>query len=473
VVILAVAQLGAAQNSGGCALCEFVVSKLEGWIGENSTEAEIINAVENVCTVIPSTLRSQCVNLIEAYGDEMIQMFLNKETPDVICKQLSLCSSARASVSSGALCALCEWVVQESEQYLAQNSTEAQIQAALDSACSDLPAALSSLCQTFVNTYASQIIQLLINKEDPATVCTTVGLCTQYSGPTTDDVPVLDDNLIAHVNAVAHWKAGRNARFEGVTVREAKKLLGTKLARRQLRSRSPKHATAVPVSFDSRKQWPHCIHPVRNQAQCGSCWAFGASESFSDRLCIATKNATNVVLSPQWIVSCDTTDYGCQGGYLQNAWEFMANTGVVVDSCDPYTSQDGNVAPCPSACSNGQPLSKMYKVDANTIQTLTDMPSIQQSMMTNGPVEAAFSVYQDFFSYTSGVYVHTSGGLMGGHAIKMVGWGVDSSTKQDYWIVYNSWGTSWGMNGLFWILRGVDECGIESNVVVGLPAAHQ
>jgi cathepsin B len=163
----------------------------------------------------------------------------------------------------------------------------------------------------------------------------------------------------------------------------------------------------VPASFDARTTWPHCVHPVRNQLQCGSCWAFGATESFSDRICIATKNRTNVILSPQWVVSCDTTDYGCQGGYLQNAWEFMASTGVVVDSCDPYTSGNGNVAACPSACANGSPLGTQYKANPNTINTLTDMGDIQTSLMTNGPVEAAFSVYQDFFSYTSGVYVHT------------------------------------------------------------------
>jgi len=279
--------------------------------------------------------------------------------------------------------------------------------------------------------------------------------------------------VIARVNGQALWRAGRNPRFEGVSIREAKALLGTRLGKPE-GTKISKLALpqALPVSFDSRKQWPGCIHPVRNQAQCGSCWAFGATESFSDRLCIATNNKTNIILSPQWVVSCDTTDYGCQGGYLQNAWEFMASTGVVTNNCDPYTSQNGNVAPCPSACTDGSAL-KSYFINAATIQTLTDAPSMQTAIMAHGPIEAAFEVYQDFFSYTSGVYVHTSGQLMGGHAIKIVGWGVDSATKQNYWIVFNSWGTSWGMDGLFWILRGVDECGIESNSVIGMPRSGQ
>jgi C1A family cysteine protease len=54
----------------------------------------------------------------------------------------------------------------------------------------------------------------------------------------------------------------------------------------------------VPTAFDSRTQWGSCIHPIRNQNQCGSCWAFGATETLSDRFCIKTNGTTNVVLSP-------------------------------------------------------------------------------------------------------------------------------------------------------------------------------
>lgn len=95
---------------------------------------------------------------------------------------------------------------------------------------------------------------------------------------------------------------------------------------------------SVPASFDSRDQWGSCIHPIRDQASCGSCWAFGATEALSDRFCIASNGAIDVVLSPQDLVACDTTDYGCGGGYLDHAWAYMTNPGVVTDSCDPYTS---------------------------------------------------------------------------------------------------------------------------------------
>jgi len=69
---------------------------------------------------------------------------------------------------------------------------------------------------------------------------------------------------------------------------------------------------AIPASFDSRTQWPNGqIHPIRNQEQCGSCWAFGATESLSDRQAIASNNSVNVILSPQDLVSCERSGRNC------------------------------------------------------------------------------------------------------------------------------------------------------------------
>jgi len=93
---------------------------------------------------------------------------------------------------------------------------------------------------------------------------------------------------------------------------------------------------------------------------------------------------------------------------------------------------------------------------------------MQNEIYNNGPIEVAFSVYRDFMTYKTGVYQHKTGGLLGGHAVKAIGWGVSNGTP--YWIIANSWGSSWGQNGIFWIKRGSNECGIESNVITGTPA---
>lgn len=224
---------------------------------------------------------------------------------------------------------------------------------------------------------------------------------------------------------------------------------------------------AVPESFDGRTQWPGCIHEIRNQGQCGSCWAFAGSEVLSDRFCIASGGKVNVVLSPQDPVSCDTSNYGCNGGYLLNQWQYMVKTGIVTDACFPYVSGTGSVPACPSTCpGTSQPMAN-FKHKASKFYTVASA-NIQQDVMTNGPVEAAFYVYRDFMQYTSGVYQHTSGAFLGGHAVKIIGWGVSSGTP--YWIIANSWGETWGMKGFFWMLRGKNECGIESQIYTGTPA---
>jgi cathepsin B len=86
-------------------------------------------------------------------------------------------------------------------------------------------------------------------------------------------------------------------------------------------------------------------------------------------------------------------------------------------------------------------------------------------IMTNGPVSASFTVYSDFLTYKSGVYVNNGGSVLGGHAVRILGWGVDAGTP--YWYVANSWNNYWGDNGFFKIIRGQNECGIEGDIVTG------
>ena len=101
-----------------------------------------------------------------------------------------------------------------------------------------------------------------------------------------------------------------------------------------------------------------------------------------------------------------------------------------------------------------------------------DVAAIQQEILTHGPVEVAFFVFTDFMSYKKGVYSKSAnaGPLRGGHAVKVIGWGVEDGSETDYWLVVNSWGSQWGMAGTFKIRRGVNECGIETTVGAGLAA---
>jgi cathepsin B len=278
------------------------------------------------------------------------------------------------------------------------------------------------------------------------------------------------------------WTAGANKKFSGVHTADAKNYLGLLDIKNgpTLPAKKFDHFTDLPENFDWRVKNPSAIRPIRDQARCGSCWAFGTSESFSDRWNIHY-NST-VVLSPQTLVSCDKADQGCNGGWPINAWNFIKTTGLTTDSCYPYMSGDGHVPKCAnmtegSECPSG-PTEFVHFYKVSSAYSITGgMQAMMQEIYDNGPIEVGFHVYADFFNYKRGVYKHTGFYPQGGHAVKIVGWGVDPDStptpNQKYWIVANSWGTDWGeLGGFFWILRGTDECNIESwSVTAGTPVS--
>ncbi len=263
----------------------------------------------------------------------------------------------------------------------------------------------------------------------------------------------------------ASWTVGIHPQFEGKSDFElARMVMRAAPIGRNVAITAEAPLEGLPESFDAREQWgAKCptIKHIRNQAQCGSCWAFGASEIASDRRCIAT--GQSMLLSPQWLVSCDKEDAGCNGGYGPYTWDFIQNTGLATDECFPYASGAGSVPACPSTCKDGAKAT-LYRSKAH--RQISGEAAMMNELYTNGPIQAAFIVYRDFYYYTDGVYEHKTGGQMGGHAIRIVGYGVEDGVK--FWTVTNSWGEGWGIDGTFKIRRGTDECNIESrDVMVG------
>jgi len=252
--------------------------------------------------------------------------------------------------------------------------------------------------------------------------------------------------------------AARWTRFDGWSRERLRNYFGVHV------DRKVHHEPYVPTggAFDGRTQWPNCAWDIQDQGQCGSCWSFGLSESIADRWCI--KNNAIVELSPEDAVSCDTNDYGCDGGYLDVSMEYAQSTGIVTRDCFPYVSGNGNVPKCPKKCKD----SETWTQSKHKIASFALVSGVNQIMQAiqQGPCDIAFEVYDDFFNYETGVYVWDgTSALAGGHAVKMLGFGTDPTSKLDYWICANSWGTSWGgLGGYFWIQKGVDMCQVEDNV---------
>ena len=105
---------------------------------------------------------------------------------------------------------------------------------------------------------------------------------------------------------------------------------------------------------------------------------------------------------------------------------------------------------------------------ADHIRSHKGLRAIQEAIMSGGPVETGMTVYEDFYSYVSGVYIYTYGGYVGEHAVKILGWGATGTLS--YWICANSWGTSWGESGYFNIEFG--QCGIDQEAYSGIPVLN-
>jgi cathepsin B len=311
------------------------------------------------------------------------------------------------------------------------------------------------------------------------------------------DRPAMDPELIKRINSEnGMWTAGVNEYFVGATLRDAMKLLGVLPGGPRLPEKNIVPLEDIPESFDPREEWGEqcpCLKHVRDQSNCGSCWAISVAEVITDRICIASKGESQDVISAQDVTSCCTScGQGWNGGWPSAAMGYWEKTGVVTggeygdkDTCYPYAlpmcdhHTKGKYPPCkgtgptPNCARKCQPGYNVTWNDdkhkaSNTYSVSSNVKKIQTELMTHGPVDAAFTVYDDFLTYKSGVYRHHSGSQLGGHAVKLIGWGTENG--QDYWIVINSWNEDWGDNGQFKIVRGENHCGIEGQLCAGIPA---
>lgn len=159
-------------------------------------------------------------------------------------------------------------------------------------------------------------------------------------------------------------------------------------------------------------------------------------------------------------------------GHLYDSEDYCRN--YTFAPCDHHT--EGRYGPCPKTgktpkcekkCREGYEVE--YKKDKRfgSSYGVSGEKKLQTDLMKNGPIEVGFNVYEDFLSYKEGVYQHTTGKALGGHAVKLIGWGVENGVK--YWTIANSWNEDWGDKGFFKILRGKNHCGIESGGATGIP----
>lgn len=304
------------------------------------------------------------------------------------------------------------------------------------------------------------------------------------------------ENIVTHINSLNSTWTAQVPKFEDLDA--VQKLLGVDIDEHlRLVDAMPEGESLnvdVPDNFDVRTNWPSCAAvtgDIRDQSDCGSCWAHGSTESFNDRYCIAT--GSTVLLSTEDALA-NSQAGSCRGGQPTIVTNWIHKHGIVTGgdytdigkgtTCAPYslpTCQHHNWKPptpehpaCPdkqyptprrfSECKESSyPTSfKDDKVHGGRGYAIRGESKIQAEIAQYGSVSAVLTVYADLPAYESGVYEHVSGAKLGGHSVSMIGWGVESGTP--YWLIKNSWNTDWGADGLFKIKRGKDTCGIERGI---------
>jgi len=198
------------------------------------------------------------------------------------------------------------------------------------------------------------------------------------------------------------------------------------------------------------------VTQVKDQKQCGSCWAFSSTGGIEGQWFLAGNKLTSV--SEQELVSCDKADSGCQGGLMDSAYKWLLtgrsgkNTGKIVEeSAYPYTSGSGSSGTCKSV---------KGMADGATISAYKDITHSEAQMAAyvsaSGPLPIAVDAQSGWQTYKSGIVSSCTGKSLD-HGVLAVGY------TSDYWIVKNSWGASWGEAGYIRLAYGSNQCGLNKS----------
>jgi C1A family cysteine protease len=195
------------------------------------------------------------------------------------------------------------------------------------------------------------------------------------------------------------------------------------------------------------------VTPVYNQGQCGSCWAFSATETIESYFAIAGNTLTS--LAVEQIVDCDTSgqDEGCNGGFPSGAYQYVESQGGLDSMANyPYVAEGGNA--------NGQcefPQGSIV-ADVTSYNSVDGESGLYAQASTNGPVSVCVDA-SSWQSYSGGILTQCGNNV--DHCVQLTGYqNYNAQDGSSAWVVRNSWGTDWGVNGYIMIATGQDLCSI-------------
>ena len=290
-------------------------------------------------------------------------------------------------------------------------------------------------------------------------------------------------------------------------------------------------SSILPTNFNGKKIWNTLLSPVSDQGTCGSCWAFATTNALASRFNIQSLGLMNIELSPTKLILCDlggreydindinsyinsinewntetNNNFGCTGSTIKDAAKYLYTTGTNTKNCVPYDKKLGTILKYQDIgsfksgielplCSNVTgPIGDMCSNSTIDIETFQESGTparfykcltyyglygskshgnelqIRLEIYKWGPVVCDIYLYPDFYEFDAKNEIYEwngKGSKLGGHAMQIVGWG-EENNKQ-FWLIQNSWGKNWGLDGYFKMIRGTDNCSVETNCLGMIP----
>ena len=284
----------------------------------------------------------------------------------------------------------------------------------------------------------------------------------------------------------------------------------------QFKERAQDLSKPLPDVFNPFDNWGNLIDAIQTQGNCNACWATSTASALTDRYTIMTLGQFTSELSPYQMIACQGavvldsdksyiseintkahSQGACNGNTLGSAMDFMYNFGLTTERCvnvDNFskygimrlTDIDPSGVGLPlcqsivgkdyDTCLDKETAARFYRTCASYVVD-PKIESIKREIYKWGPVVGSFTVFQDFLEY-DGLTIYEgpvegpvegpgSKEGLGGHAVKILGWGTEGGI--DFWWIANSWSTSWGLSGYFKMKMNIEACQLENNVVGFIP----